>query len=309
MSGSTKSLFTDVHGYGTVASRPAAGTVGREYFGTDTGLVYRDNGTSWDTLAIGGSVPTYLDFTDQGGDPSSPSAGSHRLYSKSGGLYVKDSSGTVVGALGSGGGGGAATYPALKPGTPTEDFTAALDASWGVHSVGGTFVIGNCITGGWEWGNSALELQYSEQMGTMKKTQGNTDFDFTFGGVRKSGLGASMMFGIAALNSTGTGVGVIAYNDGNCYFVAISSYQYASNSASWADHSWQIGASGEYWFRLKRVSGTWTGYISQSGRAWDKTFATRSDSITVSDIHFGLFYNTATLYSGRLIADYYQKDV
>jgi hypothetical protein len=37
-------------GYGTLAGRPSAGVSGRLYYATDTSLVYRDNGSSWDTL-------------------------------------------------------------------------------------------------------------------------------------------------------------------------------------------------------------------------------------------------------------------
>lgn len=43
-----------------------------------------------------GIVSDVLSFTDQGSDPSSPSAGYKNVYSKSGGLYVKDSSGAVT---------------------------------------------------------------------------------------------------------------------------------------------------------------------------------------------------------------------
>jgi hypothetical protein len=56
-------------------------------------------------------VSDYADLTDQGADPASPSAGRHRFYSKAGGLFVKDSTGTIVGALGTGGGAGGANAP------------------------------------------------------------------------------------------------------------------------------------------------------------------------------------------------------
>lgn len=35
---------------GLLSARPAAGSNGAHYFATDTGLWYRDNGASWDTL-------------------------------------------------------------------------------------------------------------------------------------------------------------------------------------------------------------------------------------------------------------------
>lgn len=40
---------------GVVASRPTAGIPGRIYYATDVGLIYRDNGTSWDDVTPTGS--------------------------------------------------------------------------------------------------------------------------------------------------------------------------------------------------------------------------------------------------------------
>jgi hypothetical protein len=37
--------------YGTLAARPAAGTALRLYYATDTGIIYRDNGVSWDNVS------------------------------------------------------------------------------------------------------------------------------------------------------------------------------------------------------------------------------------------------------------------
>lgn len=41
---------------GTIAARPAAGTDGRTYYATDTGRLYRDNGSSWVHVSINPSV-------------------------------------------------------------------------------------------------------------------------------------------------------------------------------------------------------------------------------------------------------------
>lgn len=47
--------LSDTFGYGVAASRPTAAIAGRVYFATDTGVFSRDNGSSWDTLAVGGN--------------------------------------------------------------------------------------------------------------------------------------------------------------------------------------------------------------------------------------------------------------
>lgn len=55
---------------GTRAARPAAGIRGRYYFATDTGLLYRDNGVSWDNAGagIGGALPTASNPSDVGAE-------------------------------------------------------------------------------------------------------------------------------------------------------------------------------------------------------------------------------------------------
>lgn len=46
-------LLGDVIGYGLAAARPAAGTEGRLYYSTDTDVLERDNGSTWDLIDIG----------------------------------------------------------------------------------------------------------------------------------------------------------------------------------------------------------------------------------------------------------------
>lgn len=253
---------------------------------------------------------TYFDFTT-GAAPASPAAGKVRLYSLTGDhLYQKDSGGTAT-ALDAAGGGGTIQYPALKPGTPTYDFaSASLDGAFSAHSSQGSFATTNCLTQGEDWGGSSLDMQFSEQMGQIYVAHSNTDFDFEVGGIRTRGLQTAsatpqVMIGIAALDSAGTGVGVTVYNDGQIYSATITTWNYATQAASWSSHGLSGISSGDWWLRMKRISGTWTLYASQSGRTWDKTFATRSDSITVDKLAFGIMFNSATAYSGRVIADYF----
>jgi hypothetical protein len=214
---------------------------------------------------------------------------------------------------GGGGGGGTMQYPALKPATPTYDFDgASLDGAFSAHSSQGSFATTDCMTQGEDWIGSSLEMQYSAQMGGLYVTHADADLDFSIGGLRIKGmLNPVMMVGIAALNSAGTGVGVLAYADGSCYLATITTWNYVANSDSWGGHGIGTGteSQGDWWFRLKRVSGTWTAYASKSGRTWDKTFATRSDSITVDRLFVGMLYNTGSTYYGRLTLDYFQVDV
>jgi hypothetical protein len=216
---------------------------------------------------------------------------------------------------GSGGASVAVQYPALKPATPTDDFNgAALDGAWSAHSGTGSFATSNCLTQAAEWVGSSIEMQFSAQMGVLYRTHSNGDLDFSVGGMRVEnvGFGNGFMIGIAALNSSGTGIAVTSYTDGSGYLASISTWDYAGNSDSWtgAGQNSNAGANtAPYWFRLKRVSGTWTGYMSASGRVWDKTFSTRADSITVDRLAFGLLYHVGQSYYGRLTADYFDVQV
>lgn len=60
---SAESLLSDVIGRGVTGSRPAAGVAGRLYFDTSTSILYRDNGSSWDSVegssGGGGSSDTF----------------------------------------------------------------------------------------------------------------------------------------------------------------------------------------------------------------------------------------------------------
>lgn len=203
------------------------------------------------------------------------------------------------------GGSGAIKYPALKPPIPTYDFTdAALPGAFVARSGAGAFDLAHVMTQGIDWAGSAVELQFSEQFGAIYVPHANTDFDFSVGGIYKHGMPSVMMFGIAALNASGTGVGVVVYNDNNAYFATITAWQYTAFSATAANRGHNIANSAPWWLRLSRAANTWTGRISQSGRAWDLTFPTRADVIVVDRLVFGLFYNNPTPYSGRLTADY-----
>lgn len=53
------STLATVFGYGLLSARAAASVAGRFYYATDTTFMYRDNGSTWDTLSVGaGSMAT-----------------------------------------------------------------------------------------------------------------------------------------------------------------------------------------------------------------------------------------------------------
>jgi hypothetical protein len=304
-------LLTGIH-----ASRPAANAVanGTLYSCTTHSLVYQSDASSWSTWATLGSAASgsitasgYTQTTARLLGRTTASTGAVEEITVGSGLSLSAGSLTASGGV-------TVQFPALKPGTPTYDFAgAALDGAFSAHSSQGSFATGDCKTQGEDWLGSAVEMQFSAEMGALYVTHADTDLDFHVGGLRTKGFapnsGTAYACGIAALNSSGTGVGVVIQNDGNMYLATITAWNFSALSDTWSGHGLSTEYNADYWMRLKRVSGTWTGYGSQSGRAWDKTFSTRADSITVDRLAVGLFYNTATAYSGRLTADYVQVDV
>lgn len=155
------------------AAAPASPSAGQFKLYVDSSdhlLKYKNSAGTVVTLGQGiadtGTISTYVDLADQGSDPSSPSAGKHRLYAKAGGLYDKDSSGTVVGAFGAGGGGGAA-LSTLGYNTAGGSFEVATTNRWYCKSVsssgnGVLLSIGAYIKAGTSNGQIALNVAVFE---------------------------------------------------------------------------------------------------------------------------------------------------
>lgn len=62
------STLASVFGYGLLSARPAASVAGRFYYATDTSFMYRDNGSTWDTLAVGAGAMATDTLWDAAGD-------------------------------------------------------------------------------------------------------------------------------------------------------------------------------------------------------------------------------------------------
>ena len=63
-------VLSTIIGRGTKASRPAAGTAGALYLATDEGILYRDNGSTWDSYGYTGIVYAFSTTTGDA-DPGS----------------------------------------------------------------------------------------------------------------------------------------------------------------------------------------------------------------------------------------------
>ena len=300
---------------GNHASRPANGSGCVLYTCTTHALVYRDDGASWTTFLTLPSGTETLPATiiDAKGDIIAGTAAdtpARVAVGSNGQVLTADSTQAAGVKWATPSAGAVIQYPALKPSPPTYDFDgAALDGAFSAHSGAGSFSTADVLTRAVD--GSHAELLFSGQNGRIYVGHSNTDFDFTVGGIFREGFKAAgpYMFGIAALNSSGTGVGIVTNTDSNAYLATITTWGYTALSDTAAGYGHNLANNRRWWMRLKRVSGTWTGYISMSGRAWDVTFATRADSITVDRLVFGTFYQTGDAFTGRLGAEFFHVAV
>jgi hypothetical protein len=238
------STLGSVIGRGLLSARAAAASAGRLYFATDSpGTMYRDNGSSWDSvettttgLADQGAF-TYLDGTVAAA-PGTPASGKLRLYAKTGKvLAVKDDAGveTVFGA--SGGGGavlgstsystGVDTIWASSSSTTTADIDATnaalaitvpasgkivvmatLDFTFSTANTGGYLVL---RTGSTDLGASAVITHNSVAggIGNMTKASGHAVALFAVTGLTPGSLTIKLGF-----RRLGTAVLEVYANDG-----------------------------------------------------------------------------------------------
>ena len=106
------------------------------YAGSSSASAHSSGATVWlvvtaGALSVAGSINPYIDATDQSSDPAAPASGAHRIYSKSTGVFVEDSTGTVTGPLGTGGGGAlvGGKKQSAGPYTTSSSVMAAVDAT------------------------------------------------------------------------------------------------------------------------------------------------------------------------------------
>lgn len=158
-------VLSSVIGRGTLAGRPAAGNAGRLYFATDSpGTMYRDNGSSWDSVETSGGLAdqgtaTYLDFSEAAA-PGTPASGKVRLYAKTdGSLYQKDDAGTETGLAGGGGSG----------------------ASWteGINESGASFA--NFTANSGTWASNGTEITQTDTAASTRRARHNTLVPMGFG--------------------------------------------------------------------------------------------------------------------------------
>jgi len=206
-----------------------------------------------------------------------------------------------------GGGGSTIKYGGLKPATPLDDFAgASLDGAWSAHSSQGAFATTDCYTQALD--GSHLSMGFQAKNGRLYRAATNVDQEWIVGGIVPDGgllTGIEPMFGIALVNTSGTGSGIIVYNDGNAYVGGYTSWTYGGSAAgTFTGFGHNLLRNGPYALRIVRVGNVFTGYISIDGQAWVAASATHTTAITVAHKSVGVVYNPAQSYRGRLFVDW-----
>ena len=270
-------------------------------------LKYKNSSGTVVTLGQGiadtGTISTYVDVADQGSDPSSPSAGKHRFYAKSGGLYVKDSSGTVVGALGAGGGGTTGVpwvdsssnpdRPAASPNALDDEFDAgSLDAKWtNVNSVTTSFAGSKMILPT----NSEFRQAFAPGAGVA--------FDVRMKWTGVGLLGSVDGIGINVYDSTPT-----AFAQGDMRNSAGSLTFNRDNPGGSSQVTW--GAPTvlhNLYLRVTRdTSNNYTFFFSFDGVSWFNPVASSSSSTTVAHIGFRIINTGANTWK-RWSIDWFRR--
>lgn len=203
------STLATVFGYGLLSARPAASIAGRQYYATDTSLLYRDNGSSWDTLSTSGltnPMTTKGDVImgDTAGVPARLAAGT---------------SGQVLTAN------GAAAFPSWQ----------ALLGTWTTYSPT------------WTSDGSAPTLSNGTLTGRYKQLDSKTyaiQINFVFGSLSSAGTG-NYSFSLPAGLTSGALVQVLAgvvLDSGTRYYLGAGYIAAGGTTVTWIVNSESGGA-------------------------------------------------------------------
>lgn len=172
---------------------------------------------------------------------------------------------------------------------------ATINAGWTKRNIAETESLqaGSSLRGT-PTSSDALRLTFDAQGDGIWRPAPSGDFEIVCGIRNLSAYG--LMLSLAVINSSGTGVGVSPYNDGNAYTWNISTYNYSSTGTSLGAVA--PAANAPYWLALKKVGTTYTARFSANGTTF--TSGTNiTSAITVDRIGIGRIFTTG----GSLTAD------
>jgi hypothetical protein len=263
---------------------------------TATELVF-PNGT----LGVVGTVATYtpatpgstVDIEDEG----AAEGAADTIDFTGAGVSVTFAAGTAtVDIPGGGGGGGDAefyldTYSLPRDGTYGDDFDgASLNARWTRKNIVSGQETYQDANGSWMRVNMVGTATAAQQY--QQNLPGSGDWDFICSMTCYVQAASATMYGLVAYDNSGNGLGPVAYvGDHNTYLGIITGFTYNSNGGGIAISIMPNGK--KLWYRLKKVSTTYTAYISLDGFTWSRG-PTRTDATAFTKIAFGRIFGGST---------------
>lgn len=285
------SILQNIIGRGVLASRPAAGSPGRVYFVTDgTPGLFRDNGSSWDSIGETGATVAWADLDQD-----------HDLHDHTG----------VPGVGGSGGNPQAHHWASAAPGSPAaqdDEFDdGAIAGKWTrVYNSGtpkGAWVEQN---GGLIWSMTAAgtaELDVLTQARTI-----SVGHYVEAGFIIPPWNGITTYVGCALGFADGAVFGAGAQVMAGVHLLDIRTYRNMLNS--WSNYSsrgtdgtiYDGGAAGTpIYYRVKyEAANTWGLYVSVDGKNWRTVQSNFARTLTPTHIFVGVqMFSNPALDSGK----------
>ena len=205
------------------------------------------------------------------------------MYAKSGGVYVRDSSGAITGPLSTG---GASDLSGCRLAGVRDDPADVIIGAFGDEIEYASNTALNAI---WTAHGSALNMAAGSALAILMNAMGkgitkdasafDSDFEVAFlvSGHEDNGG----MVGIALLDGSGNGIAMSPYSDTNVYLWDIIGYQYSSTGptgVSGFSTAWQDGRP--VWWCLKKSGTTYSLRYSEDGTTWVNAHSGATRSIT-----------------------------
>lgn len=189
-----------------------------------------------------------------------------------------------------GGGGGGFVWPLddnTLHATYGDDFDgASLAAKWTRHNVTSgaeTYQAG----GDGSWLDVAVPATTYDQSYFQPAPAGDFEVQFK----QELYSAATHMYGVMIIDSTGAGVGVCPYDNGNVVFMAnLSAYQYSTSQGSDNLYGFEYIRGGVMWLAIKKVGTVYTFRFSRNGQVWTPYATGVTNAFTVNRIGFGRYY-------------------
>jgi hypothetical protein len=259
----------------------------------ETDFTVTDDGGGQVTITTIGGGGSTVDIEDEG----AAEGAADTIDFTGAGVSVTFAAGTAtVDIPGGGGGGGDAefyldTYSLPRDGTYGDDFDgASLNARWTRKNIVSGQETYQDANGSWMRVNMVGTATAAQQY--QQNLPGSGDWDFICSMTCYVQAASATMYGLVAYDNSGNGLGPVAYvGDHNTYLGIITGFTYNSNGGGIAISIMPNGK--KLWYRLKKVSTTYTAYISLDGFTWSRG-PTRTDATAFTKIAFGRIFGGST---------------